>query len=281
MVVEHHHERAVLNARARALLFADGTLRGPEVEMAGAGFAVGDEVIAKKPDRQLRAVGASGADHVKNGSRGTVTAVHDQYLVVEFIGKGKIRVPRRYVEQEIAPGLTGALQHAYCVTSYAAQGETYEAARHLATDSSSRQGVYVGLSRGRRDVKLYAVRRQDLVPDALDDDLPILREDTTLFRALSSRLISTGEKRLVHETDPEAGRIMVRPFGVCLDRPEDVGHPPHRPRGLPDANQWISTQPRPDCDVDAARHMLRHRIEGMAARSKDCTAELDADLSMS
>ncbi|MFP5375179.1 MAG: MobF family relaxase, partial [Acidimicrobiia bacterium] len=45
MTADHHVERRELNRRARALLAANGHLRGPVVEVAGQAFQAGDEVI--------------------------------------------------------------------------------------------------------------------------------------------------------------------------------------------------------------------------------------------
>lgn len=70
MTAEHHAERRELNLRARALLVADGTLTGPELCVAGLAFRAGDEVIARVPNRELRAEGANRNAYVRNGSLG-------------------------------------------------------------------------------------------------------------------------------------------------------------------------------------------------------------------
>ena len=81
-------------------------------------------------------------------------------MVVDFERRGAVELPRSFLERPLRPGITGGLVHGYCVTSHAAQGETYAAARHLGTDRSTRAGVYVGLTRGQSDARLYTVRHR-------------------------------------------------------------------------------------------------------------------------
>ena len=74
----------------------------------------------------------------------------------------RLRTPRGHHESrrtsspELRPGIHGGLTHSYALTSHAAEGHTHHAARTLATDSSSRPGIYVGLTRGQHDSRLYA-----------------------------------------------------------------------------------------------------------------------------
>jgi conjugative relaxase-like TrwC/TraI family protein len=204
MTAAHHDERRALVDRARALLRADGTLHGREMLAAGTGFCAGDEVIAKVPDRNLRPAGGDRHSFVKNGSRGTVLAVADDHLVVDFEHRGEIRIPFSYLEQDIGHGGKGSLLHSYCLTTYAAQGDTYGAARHLGSDHSSRAELYVGLTRGRHDVALYAVRRSEVVAPVVDDNLPRLQEDTHAARGMASSAAAGGVERLAKEIDPMA-----------------------------------------------------------------------------
>jgi len=207
MTAAHHDERRALVARARALLRTDGTLHGPELMAAGMAFCAGDEVIAKVPDRTLRPEHDRSA-FVKNGTRGTVVSVGQDHLVVDFEHRGQITVPRAYLEQEVAPGIRGGLLHSYCLTTYAAQGDTYGAARHLGTDRSSRAELYVGLTRGRHDVTLYAVGREQFVGQVVDDDLPRLGVETEAARAMAASAEAGGAERLARELDPIVGHAM-------------------------------------------------------------------------
>jgi conjugative relaxase-like TrwC/TraI family protein len=204
MTAAHHDERRALVDRARALLRADGTLYGPEIDAGGTRFCAGDEVIAKVPDRTLRPDDGDRHSFIKNGSRGTVLSVAEDHLLVDFEHRGTISVPRSYLDQEVGHGAKGALLHSYCLTTYAAQGDTYGAARHLGSDRSSRAEIYVGLTRGRHDTALYAVRRSDVVVPVVDDDLPRLRDDTNTARAMAASAAAGGVERLARELDPLA-----------------------------------------------------------------------------
>jgi conjugative relaxase-like TrwC/TraI family protein len=207
MIADHHVERRDLNTRARALLAADGTLSGPVVDVAGQSFQSGDEVVAMEQERQLRAKGG----FVHNGERGRVVEVRAgrrPVVVVDFERRGRIEVTEAHLAKRVRPGVVGQIAHAYAVTSNMAQGETYQSGRHLSTDASSREGVYVGLTRGRGDARLYMVRRRDLVPP-LDEHvgLPRLEDEDSTLTAVTRRLESQRAERLAQELDPDAAEV--------------------------------------------------------------------------
>ncbi|MDP9020719.1 MAG: AAA family ATPase, partial [Actinomycetota bacterium] len=207
MIADHHVERRELNTRARALLAADGTLRGPVVEVAGQSFCAGDEVVAMEQDRRLRSKQGRDAGFVHNGERGGVVEVRPgprPVVVVDFERRGQVEVSEPHLAKWVRPGVVGQLAHGYAVTSNMAQGETYQAGRHLSTDASSREGVYVGLTRGRADARLYMVRRRDLVPLDQHAGLPRLDDEATTLEAVTRRLESQRAERLAQEVDPDA-----------------------------------------------------------------------------
>ena len=176
-----------------ALLRSDGSLRGPDVDIAGQAFAVGDQVICRAPTR-LRPDGGQRGSEVRNGTRGVVTAVHDgpaPELSVDFEHRGPIRVPAELLAKRIrGRSVVGVLTHAYCLTTHAAQGDTYHAGRLLASDASSREGVYVGLTRGEHDARVYVVAHNDLDPRRPDDHLPRIGRDFDPVLATQRRLSS-------------------------------------------------------------------------------------------
>jgi ATP-dependent exoDNAse (exonuclease V) alpha subunit len=138
MMADHHVERRELNERARALLAADGTLQGPSVEVAGQSFQVGDEVVAMEQDRELRPSGADRSNFVRNGERGRVVEVaagRHPLVVVDFERRGRVSIDFEHLTKRVRPGVVGQIAHAYAVTSHMAQGETYQAGRHLSTDA--------------------------------------------------------------------------------------------------------------------------------------------------
>jgi conjugative relaxase-like TrwC/TraI family protein len=208
MVAEHHTERRELNARARALLTEDGTLSGPVLSVAGQELQAGDEVICRTGDRSLFPEGRP-ERYLRNGTRGTIVAVADRRsaLVVDFAGRGRIEVPAEFLGRPLRIGATGGLTHAYALTSHAAQGATFETARHLASDASSRAGVYVGLTRGRTDVRLYMVRRRDLDDDRALDAFPRLNDRKTALDSLTEKLVADRGEVLALDIDPDAEAV--------------------------------------------------------------------------
>jgi conjugative relaxase-like TrwC/TraI family protein len=213
MVAEHHRERRALNARARLMLQAAGELTGPTLVAGAHEFRAGDEVICRAPAKHLHPPGAPHR-YLRNGTRGTVSAVHTQgngeasTLTVDFENRGAITVPREFLTLELRPGIVGGLTHSYALTSHAAQGQTHEAARTLATDGSSRPGLYVGLTRGRSDARMYAVRRRDVLadPDA-DDHMPRLDDEKHILQAITDRLTTSTHEQLATTIDPQARDI--------------------------------------------------------------------------
>jgi len=215
MVAEHHRERRALNSRARVMLDAAGDLRGPALVAAGYEFRVGDEVICRTSAKQLHPPGAPHR-YVRNGTRGTVVAVHlpemstRTGLEVAFEDRDPIHVPLEFITKELRPGIVGGLTYSYALTSHAAQGQTYETARTLTTDGSTRPGVYVGLTRGRNDARIYAVRRRDLLTDRdAEDHMPRLDDDKNTLEAITERLASSGYESLATTLDPAALEVAV------------------------------------------------------------------------
>jgi conjugative relaxase-like TrwC/TraI family protein len=239
MVAENHVERRALNNRARAMLRADGTLSGDEVNVAGQRFAVGDDVICRTPARHLHPPGDPTA-YVRNGTRGTITAVavdgQQPTVTVDFDRRGPIQVPFEFLIRVLRPGAVGGLTHAYALTSHAAQGETYDAGRMLATEEATRPGVYVGLSRGTTDARLYVVRADDVHPPREPDDvLPVLRDQTRAADALARRLQSSAPERLATDHDRDAlavARLRHRHDLTTLDQLAATGDPIARQAAL-------------------------------------------------
>ncbi len=190
MIAEHHRERRALNARAQQLLRHDGTLTGPSIRIGDAAFHVGDEVIARAPNRQLHPADDRTA-YIRNGTTGTVTAINGEpgaeNLTVNFTNRGEITVPHEWLTTELRPGLVGGLAPAYAVTSHAAQGDTYRTGRIVATDTASTEAVYVGLTRGTHDARIYTVRSEPHTADT-DPRLPRIEDPRTEIEALTDQL---------------------------------------------------------------------------------------------
>lgn len=160
MVAGPNSTRRALNDRARVLLKASGELDGHALTVAGREFMAGDQVVARRNDRTLRARGSR--EFVKNGSVGTVHAIHDEpgELTVTFDREGIVRVPRAYL-------LAGRLEHGYARTTYGVQGTTHELSHYHPTDVSSFEEGYVALTRARQRTRVYLV---DGTLPSLDDE---------------------------------------------------------------------------------------------------------------
>jgi len=211
MIAEHHHDRRALNARAQALLRAAGTIDPDGVRIGEATFHVGDDVIARAQNRHLRPHGAGRHAYVRNGTTGTVTAIigpagHAD-LIVDFVGRGPIRVPHDWLTAEVRPGVVGGLAPAYAVTSHAAQGDTYRTGRMLATDTTQREAVYVGLTRGTDDTRIYTVKRE---PAGIDTDpqLPRVEDDRNALEVLNEQLTKPRPTDLATLADAEVTRLL-------------------------------------------------------------------------
>ncbi|MEW6155336.1 MAG: MobF family relaxase [Actinomycetota bacterium] len=211
MISDHHYERRELNRRARALLSADGTLHGPALDVGELSFQAGDEVIAVTQSPRLRPRGAPRSEFVRNAERGRVVDVHtgdDADLTVDFERRGRVVVPYSHLATRVRAGVPCPLAHSYAMTSYGAQGATYHAGRHLVTDRSSRPGVYVGLTRGRNDVRLYMVRRDELVPPPeRHSRLPVVGDELSTLEAVTARLEAEDYERLARELDPQVPEV--------------------------------------------------------------------------
>ena len=210
MIAEHHRERRALNNRAQALLRADGTLDGPGTKIGEQTFHAGDEVIARAPNRSLHPSHDPKA-YVRNGNVGTVIGIDGgpgaETVTVDFEHRGPITVPHDWLTAELRPGITGGLTPAYAVTSHAAQGDTYRTGRIVATDTASTEAVYVGLTRGSHDARIYTVRNE---PHTIDTDprLPRIEDPRTEIEALTDQLSKQRPTELASVANPDIAKLL-------------------------------------------------------------------------
>jgi ATP-dependent exoDNAse (exonuclease V) alpha subunit len=116
---------ADLNRRARGLMRAAGRLSDEELDVIGAGFAVGDRVVVRTGGRRLRVV---------NGDRGVVSAVDARAgaLQVRLRSGTIVNLDCRFLART-RDGIS-AVQHAYAVAGHVAQGLTTDRTFVLGTD---------------------------------------------------------------------------------------------------------------------------------------------------
>jgi Ti-type conjugative transfer relaxase TraA len=145
MLTATRAEAAHLNAAARELEKSRGRLTHGEVITTERGlreFAVGDRIYFLRNERSLE---------VKNGSLGSVEAIHGGVLQVKLDGREdhRVTVDTRFYRD---------LDHGYAATVYKAQGSTVDRTYVLATREFDRHTSYVGLARHRESAALYYAR---------------------------------------------------------------------------------------------------------------------------
>lgn len=180
LVTESAETVRQLNDRARAERIHSGlTSAGRDVALCDdARVSAGDVIVTRRNDRRLR-VGASG--WVRNGDRWTVTHVRlDRGLEVRPEGRRRRRVvlPAGYVAEHVNLG--------YAVTAHRAQGMTVDTAHVVVSPSSTRENLYVSMTRGRQTNTAYVALDR---PDPLHGTPP--DPNVTARRVLSGVLHHT------------------------------------------------------------------------------------------
>ena len=144
LVTESARDVRALNERARAeRLLLDGAVDQHEVDLVdGCRASVGDIVITRQNDRRIRTMRGG---WVKNGDRWKVTDIRrDGAVVVKRLGPGRggrTVLPAEYVAEHVDLG--------YAVTAHRAQGITVDTAHVVVTSSTTRENLYVSMTRGR------------------------------------------------------------------------------------------------------------------------------------
>jgi conjugative relaxase-like TrwC/TraI family protein len=192
LISDSNETVALLNARARNELILEGRIDAVrEVALHdGNRAAVGDTVITRRNDRQLR----TSRTWVRNGDRWTVTGVRRNGSVeVRRYGcqwGSALLLPAGYVNEHLELG--------YAVTSHRAQGVTTDTAHVVVTTGMIRENLYVAMTRGREANAAYvAVDRPDVahVGARSGDD-----KDATARSVLCGVLQHVGAEQSAHES---------------------------------------------------------------------------------
>jgi conjugative relaxase-like TrwC/TraI family protein len=167
MVAKTNAEVARLNATAREVMQAEGRLGDTEIEVGGARFAAGDQVITRVNDQ-------SQAIYNRERWRIAEVDVQKEQVTLEGIDRARrVEIGREYLDQTTLNGEAAALQHAYAVTTYCAQGTTVDRAYVAADPSMDKQELYVAASRSREETYLYATPeipggRSEFAPEGVE-----------------------------------------------------------------------------------------------------------------
>jgi ATP-dependent exoDNAse (exonuclease V) alpha subunit len=183
MISQRNAEVEQLNAIAREVMRAEGRLGKEEIEVGEAKFAAGDQVITRVNDH---------ANEIYNRERWEVAEVdaEKRRVVLEGIDQPRqVEVGPDYLAQTTLGGDVDALQHAYAVTTYCAQGTTVDRAYVMADPSMDKQEFYVATSRSREETWLYATPeiqsgRSEYAPEReVSDPIPHVGEAAERDRA--------------------------------------------------------------------------------------------------
>ncbi|GAB7007801.1 MobF family relaxase [Nocardioides sp. AN3] len=190
LVTESAHAVRALNERARAeRLLVDGAVDGREVFLAdGVRATVGDLVITRRNDRTLL---TNRGGWVKNGDRWRITDIRqDDSIVVQRLE------PRRRGSAVLDPGyVRDHLDLGYAVTAHRAQGITVDTAHVVVIATTTRENLYVSMTRGRESNIAYVAL--DHPDDAHTTPEP---DDVTARTVLYGVLHHTGDDLSAHQT---------------------------------------------------------------------------------
>jgi conjugative relaxase-like TrwC/TraI family protein len=150
MIAKRNAEVSELNALARERVKAAGRLGDEEIEVGGAAFAAGDQIITRINDRR---------QNIYNRERWRVAEVDRDSGSLALVGidtRGRVCVDSNYLGRVRERDGGPAIEHAYAATTYQAQGATVDTAFVMADPSMDRQEFYVATSRTREQTYLYA-----------------------------------------------------------------------------------------------------------------------------
>jgi conjugative relaxase-like TrwC/TraI family protein len=140
MIAYTRADVAILNQLARTQLDQQGVLGRRRHEFAGREYAVGDEVLALRNNRQLG---------VSNGTRGHITKIGPDHVQLTTTGGDRIRLDRAYLSG-------GNLTYGYASTGHKSQGRTVHGDAYvLASTHVNREWLYVSMSRAKNASHIY------------------------------------------------------------------------------------------------------------------------------
>ncbi len=151
-----------LNVRARAQRVASGEVIEEGVNVAGAMTAgVNDHVVTRENNRRL----STDTGWVKNGDVWTVSATHadGSMTVTRVNGHGTVLLPASYVAENV--------ELAYASTAHRAQGRTVDTAHAFVSPTTTREVLYVALTRGSESNHLWVDTHYDPDPSTGHDGL--------------------------------------------------------------------------------------------------------------
>lgn len=139
-------DRLNRSAQHTRILFGELDVGAPSIRVGDELILVGDEVVTRRNDRNLR---TDRGLMIKNRDHWTVTTIHPDRNVTLTGRTGTIRLPAEYVAEHLELG--------YAQTSHATQGRTVDTALLLVDTPTDSRGVYTPMTRGRDANYAYVV----------------------------------------------------------------------------------------------------------------------------
>lgn len=280
MIAHRRVDVAELNSLARALMRDDGRLGEEELVSAqGRAFAVGDHVLTKQNDRNLRVV---------NGSRAEVVSVDQERrsLELRLLDGSTRQLDGAYLDRD-------SLHHGYALTAHAAQGATVDRAFVLGSDDLYREWGYTALTRHREEARFYVVSPGSVEralpglqpePDPLTEDVVDVLSRSGRKTTATDVLERGGQSRFsrqeraarsAQQRATEAAKELerVKPWQrtkrLALERNRDeqlkaASHWTSEPPAEPDSQRHAGS-PAAVASVDVLRASLAARDEGLNA----------------
>ena len=187
MIAKRNAEVEKLNALAREVRKQEGKLGAQEIEVGEARFAAGDQVITRVNDRQL---------DIYNRERWRVAEVdaEQRRMVLEGIDQAKrVELDAAYLARTNPYYEAPALEHAYAMTTYRAQGTTVDRAFVWPTPRWTARSSTSPPREARGETFLYATpevqaEREEIAPASphLREGLPHIAEASERDRAQSA-----------------------------------------------------------------------------------------------
>ena len=180
MVASSNDHVDVINAAVQAARLAAGHL-DPDLSVVIAGGEQahpGDVVATRRNDRRLI---TTAGEPVRNRETWTVTAVHADgaLTVTQELGHGTVCLPVEYVRDHVRLG--------YAATEHGYESATVTAGIELASATTTRRGLYVGVTRGRDENLICVITESHDVAEARDVLDGILAVDRADIPAVTQR----------------------------------------------------------------------------------------------
>jgi hypothetical protein len=193
MVHGRNLQRRQLNSLAQRILIADGDVDGSCFAALADGrrLCVGDQVVARHGDRSIHPASDRNA-WMRNGTRGQIidirvtenTPLDDEIDIAT--SAGVITCTRPTFDRP-----EGGIDLAYALTSYAVQGATHDVSTSAIAPSTSRSELYVDITRGRSDNRVFGTR---LVTGDDEAGASLPRLETELIPVLRNRLARSASR---------------------------------------------------------------------------------------